>query len=152
MEARLNRLYRFGGIFIRVLIARNKDVRDIAGYFLAAFAILILSGTATSADSINELQDGSNLKYSNLQGANLSMAHLNRSDLSYSLLQGSDLSSAQMAGADLSFVTAVSANFSASKMNRVRLHSSDLSKANFTKETGRMLATSVVRGRPLLYP
>ncbi|MDD2756353.1 MAG: pentapeptide repeat-containing protein, partial [Methanothrix sp.] len=75
-----------------MLITRNKDVRSIAGYLMAAFAILILSGTATSTDLINKLQDGSNLKYSDLQGANLSMAHLNRSDLSYSLLQGSDLS------------------------------------------------------------
>jgi uncharacterized protein YjbI with pentapeptide repeats len=84
-------LYSLGGIFIRVLITRNKEVRGIAGYLMAVIAILILSGTASSADRINELQEGSDHTYSDLQGANLSMAHLNRSDLSYLLLQGADL-------------------------------------------------------------
>jgi uncharacterized protein YjbI with pentapeptide repeats len=44
----------------------------IARSLMATIAILILSGTGTSADLINELLDGSNLTYSELQGADLS--------------------------------------------------------------------------------
>ncbi|MHB8117149.1 MAG: pentapeptide repeat-containing protein [Methanothrix sp.] len=73
--------YGSGVIFMIVMIKKNKKMSGIVLSFMATIAILILSGTGACAGQINELHDGSNLTYSELQGADLYRSHLIGADL-----------------------------------------------------------------------